>query len=312
MYSGGSSTTSSFDLPLPPELSAYALEQPAQLGVGVAGKQGVLDVGFQRDSSGSTFIDRQYAQLPLHITRPLRLDAQLPGMAFLYIQMPTGGLLQGDRLKVNIDVKEGAQAHVTTQSQSRVYRMDRNYAAQDVEITVAEGALLEYYPDALSLHQDARYVQRTRLTVDDNATAILGEIVLPGRMASGEAFLYDLFYSALEATGQQGQMRFKEAILLEPKRRDLTGPGVLGQWKVFGNLYAISRAKNPDQLSDEVHGVLQSHSGVLSGASILPAGDGIVVRVLGPGHRQVKAALDAAWDLVRLSIVGAPAPRIRK
>ena len=283
-----------------------------QLGVGAAGKRGVLDVSFQRDSSGSTFIDRQYAQLPLHITRPLRLDQQLPGMAFLYIQMPTGGLLQGDRLNVNIDVKEGAQVHVTTQSHSRVYRMDRNYAAQDVEITVAEGALLEYYPDALSLHKDARYVQRTRLTVHDNATAIFGEIVLPGRMASGEAFLYDLYYSALEATGQHGRVRFKEAILLEPKKRDLTGPGALGEWKVFGNLYVVSQVKEPGQLSEEVHNLLQADSDVRGGASTLPANDGIVVRVLGPGHRQVKTALDAAWDLVRQLIVGAPAPRIRK
>ena len=312
MSSSGSKVSYYPEMTLPPELLAFEQEQPDQLRVGAAGKEGILRVNFKLDADAKTIIDKQYTQIPFHITRVLRLDEHLPGMAFLYIQMPTGGLLQGDRLRAEISLEQGAQAHVTTQSVSKVYRMNKNYASQVLEVRVDEGAFFEYYPDALLLQKDARYAQETRLIVHDNATAIYGEIVLPGRVARGEAFDYDIYHSALVAENQDHQPRFRESVLLEPKRRSLKRKGMLGSWSTFGNFYVLTRAVDVDRLSDEVHRTLQRQESILGGCSLLPFHDGIVARILGEHHRHVKAAMDQVWDCVRQHIMGVPAPQIRK
>ncbi len=308
----GSSGTSFFDRTLPRELRIYEQEQPEQLKVGAAGKEGVLIVSFKRDSNGRTVIGEQYVQHPYHITRLLRLDDGLPDMAFLYVQMPTGGILQGDRLRMEIELQKGTQVHVTTQSVSKVYRMNKNFGSQTLDVRVEEGAFFEYYPDALLLQKNARYAQETRLMVHDGATALYGEIVLPGRVASGEAFEYDVFYSSLVAENQERQPRFRETLLLEPKRRNLKRKGLLGNWNVFGNFYVLTPAGEMDRLSDEIHQLLQEQEAIWGGCSLLPFRDGIVARIMGSEHRYVKNAMDKVWSGVRQFLLGVPAPQIRK
>ena len=297
---------------LPRELLALEVQQPAQLRAGAAGKDGRLRVNFKTDGDGKTIIDKQYTQLPFHITRVLRLDERQPEMAYLYVQMPTGGILQGDRLRMEVTLEKGAKAHITTQSVSKVYRMNRNYAAQALDVNVAEGAFFEYYPDALQLHRDARFVQQTRLIVHDGATALYGEIVLPGRVASGEMFEYDVYYSSLVAENQDRKLRFKETILLEPTRRPLSREGLLGRWSVFGNLYLLTPLADVARLSNDVHRLLQGQEDISGGCSLLPLRDGFVARVMGTGYRRVKASMDLVWSGIRESLIGSPAPTIRK
>ena len=312
MSLAGSTETCWPEFSLPRELLALDAEQPDQLRAGAAGKDGRLRVIFKPDGDGKTIIDKQYTQLPFHITRVLRLDERLPEMAYLYVQMPTGGILQGDRLRMDVTVEKGGKAHITTQSVSKVYRMNRNYAAQALEVTVAEDAFFEYYPDALQLHKDARFVQETRLRVHDAATALYGEIVLPGRVASGEAFEYEVYYSSLVAKNQDGRLRFKETILLEPTRRPLSGGGLLGTSSVFGNLYLLTPPTDVAQLSNDVHQLLQGREDISGGSGLLPLHDGIVVRILGPSYRTVKSSMDFVWSDIRESLFGSPAPAIRK
>ena len=226
--------------------------------------------------------------------------------------MPTGGLLQGDRLQACINLEQGTQVHITTQSVSKVYRMDKNYASQITNIHVGKGAFLEYYPDALLLQKGSRYSQKTRLVVHDDATVIYGEIVLPGRVASGELFDYEIYHSDLLAEYCNGKPRFRESLLLEPEQIDVTRQGMLGHWKVFGNFYVINKTVNLDQLSDEVHDILQDQEGILGGCSLLPSHDGIVVRILGQHHRKVKTTMDQVWGWVRQKLISTPLPQIRK
>src|SRR5207249_543010 len=82
--------------------------------------------------------------LPLQVLAPLALD---DAAAIVSILNPTGGLVGGDRLVVDVAVGAGAHACLTTPSATKVYRTAVGPAEQAVRLTLAPGARLEWVPD---------------------------------------------------------------------------------------------------------------------------------------------------------------------
>ena len=66
--------------------------------------------------TGARYLSRRSQRFPLRLTTPLYLDPSQPSMAFLYVQNPTGGVFEDDDHKIALDVRPGAQVHLTTQS----------------------------------------------------------------------------------------------------------------------------------------------------------------------------------------------------
>jgi urease accessory protein len=134
---------------IPPEVLAYD-SVLSQLGVGKAGKVGALVLKMEHDPGRQkTVAKEQYSKVPLYTQRVLYLEESLPSMAYMYIMSPSGGILQGDRYRMDITLKNDAFFHLTTQGATRLYRMDKNYATQLVNITVREGCYFEYIPDQI-------------------------------------------------------------------------------------------------------------------------------------------------------------------
>ena len=79
---------------------------------------------------------------------PFYLDAADPDMAFVYVQNPTGGVFAGDRLLTSVTADAGARVHLTTQSATKLYRMDGGEARQELRFELAPGAYVENMPDA--------------------------------------------------------------------------------------------------------------------------------------------------------------------
>ena len=124
---------------------------------------------------------------------PFHLDAGAPDMAFVYVQNPTGGVFAGDRLGSRVTAERGARVHLTTQSATKLYRMeDGGEAHQDVRIVVGEGAYVEHVPDPLIPQAGARYRQRTAIELARAPRASTRRRVAPGRRAGGERFAYEL------------------------------------------------------------------------------------------------------------------------
>jgi urease accessory protein len=295
---------------IPPE--ALAFETPVDgLGVGGVGKVGLLELGFCRRGA-VTRLAHHVQQSPLQIVRPLFLDTNRPGMAFVHVVQVGGGLLHGDRYRLDVACGPDAEAHVTTQAATKVYRMERNYATQVVNLTARADAILEYLPDPVIPFCGARFCQYTRLAIDPTATAILGEVVLPGRAASGERHAYDLFASRTEAFALDGRLLFADTILLCPGRTPLDSPGRFGGYDVLGTLHVVSRRTEPRQLAHRLAGLLADRPGIMAGASELPDGCGVSVRFLAADSAAARAALTTAWHDARLALIGTPAPDLRK
>jgi urease accessory protein len=275
-----------------------------------------LHLKLERDpATGKTVIKEQYCRVPLFIQRAIYLEDTLPAMAYIYIISPSGGILEGDRYRTDITLGKNALAHVTTQGATRIYKMENNYGTQMVNIKVDEGGYLEYIPDQIIPFRNSRFYQDVELIVHEKATIIYSEIIVPGRVASGEKFQYDICYIKTIAKNQSGKSRFMDIVKLDPKKEDLTAGGILGNYEVLGTIYIVTREQYLKELLNEINEKIKKFEikGRLSGGtSFLPARQGIIVRLLGKTAGDIKNLIFEVVRIARDQIIGAPFSGIRK
>lgn len=296
---------------LPDEFLALDRRVEGGLPVGAPGKVGVLELALAR-RNGTTRVEHQYQRAPLHTYRPIQLDENLPEMAFVFVQQFGDGFVDGDRCRIDIDCGPNTSVHITTQAATNLYRAERNFAAQHIDLRARRRAVLEYLPDAVIPFRGSRFFQRTRVTAHSDSTVILAELLLPGRVARGELHAYDIYWAETEARRPDGALLFADRIRLCP----IEGAGprslaLLGSRDVLATLYIVTQRRHPDELV----GLLReaaSDQDVLAGVSSLPNDCGVSARFLGATSRAVRAALTNAWDTARLALLGAPAPDLRK
>jgi len=236
-------------------------------------------------------------------------------MAYLYIISPSGGILQGDRYRTDITIGKNALAHVTTQGATRIYKMENNYGTQMVNIRVDEGGYLEYIPDQIIPFRNSRFYQDVELKVHEKATIIYSETIVPGRVASGEKFQYDICYIKTIARYQSGKPRFIDIVKLDPMKEDLTADGILGNFEVLGTIYIVTSEQYVKELLNEINEkieVFEAKERISAGTSFLPARQGIIVRLLGKTAGDVKNLIFEVIRIARNQIIGAPFSGIRK
>jgi urease accessory protein len=300
---------------IPPEIEMY-LTESRNLGAVKSGKVGILQLKLERDpGTGKTVIREQYCRVPLFIQRAIYLEETLPAMAYVYIISPSGGILQGDRYRIDIRLSNNALAHVTTQGATRIYKMEKNYGTQMVNINLGKGSYLEYIPDQIIPFRNSRFYQEVELSVHDNATMIYSETIVPGRVASGEKFVYDICYIKTIAKNQSGKRRFIDIVKLDPKKKALTADGILGNFDIVGTIYIVTKESYLKDVQFNINVKIKEfevESKLSGGTSILPARQGIIVRILGKTTEDVKNLIFEVVRTARNQILGAPFSKIRK
>jgi urease accessory protein len=146
------------------ELAPYG-DEPRQLRAGAFGKAPFLRLGFE-PREGRTVLATLHRRAPFIVQQALYWDEAMPGLPCVSMISNAGGILQGDRCRIEIDLAPGAQAHLTTQSATRVHEMDANYATLAQTIRLGAGAYLEYIPHPVIPHRGARFAQETRIDID--------------------------------------------------------------------------------------------------------------------------------------------------
>ncbi len=280
------------------------------LPVGSPGKVGILDLAFE-SIGGRTELTAHYQKAPSHITRPLYYDPGAPDMPYVMLMSSAGGVVQGDRYRTDVSCGPGASVHLMTQGATRLYRMDQDYATQLVNLTVASGGYLEYLPDATIPYGGTRYYQQVGVTVAPDATVVLGETLLAGRLARGERHAYTAYCGDVEVHDAEGRLLFADPLRLVPGERAATGPAVMAGFGVMASLYVITGAKPAQTVADTMHETL-ARTGLRAGAGVLPGERGAWARVLGESSPEVGAASAEVWDAVRRLLLGVPAPDRRK
>jgi len=297
---------------IPPEVLAYGYDL-RQLEVGRAGKIGALTLRLEQNvDNGKTVVKEQYSKVPLFTQRALYLEESIPSMAYMYIISPSGGILQGDRYRMDITLKNNAYAHITTQGATRIYRMEKNYATQIVNIIVDDGCYFEFVPDQIIPYRNSRFYQTVNLKIHDNATMLYGEMIVPGRVASGESFEYDVCYMKALAKNQNNVLRLIDVAVLEPKKRSLNILGILGSFSVVGNMYILTKTKYTAELVTDINSALQKFSNISGGATILPRNSGVLIRILGQVAHDIRLVMYEIIRITRKIILNASFSGIRK
>jgi urease accessory protein len=289
---------------IPPEVARYG---PQLIG-NATGKKGVLRLGLAHDpATKKTIIREQYSQVPLYAQKPMYLEKSLPAMAYMYMISQGGGILQGDSYTLDISLAAGAIAHMTTQGASRIYRMERGFATQQVDIAAGKDCYLEYMPDQIIPYAGSRFYQKTAIKAHTEATVVYSEVIAPGRVAMGESLQYDVCYLRVVATDEYGGSKFTDAAVLEPRKRDMKIRGVLGR-DVVGAVYVLAPARFAGELYEEVNQAVKG----LGGCSVLPRDSGIAVRMLGASASQVRSGAYSVAAVARKVILGTQFSAMRK
>ena len=211
---------------IPSEFLKYNKEI-TQLEVGKTGKVGILKLKLENDSKkNKTVVTEQYSKVPLYVQKALYYDESISNMAHLFIMSPSGGVLQGDRYRMDISLANNAVSHITTQGATRIYKMDSNYATQLININVGKDSYLEFIPDQIIPYQNSRYYQKVLLDVDPSASLIYSEIIVPGRVAMGELFSYDICYLKTIGRDIEQKIKFIDSCMLKPKNQDMNMLGL--------------------------------------------------------------------------------------
>ena len=301
-----------------PELARYGGE-PAQMPSGSVGKCGFLELRFTRDSwnghphskdGGRTLMSHMERRVPFLVQKALYWDESLPDLPCVMIITTTGCVLQGDRLELRIRVDEGARAHVTTQSATKIHMMEANYAAQVQHLEVAAGGYLEYLPDPVIPHRTSRFASDTQLVVDADGMALYAEILQPGRVHhhEDERFGFDLYATTCTLRRPHAASPlFTERMVVEPQRQDVDAVGVMNGFDVFGNVLLAAPPAVAKQVRDSVPPLFTP--GLVSGVSALPGECGLAFRVLGHSTEAVRAEVRRFWAAARLACTGEVLPQ---
>ena len=251
--------------------------------------------------------------LPLQALEPMDLDGD--DVATLLLLNPTGGLLAGDRLEIEIGLGPGSRVCLSTPSATRVYRSPGPVAVQRVAMDVGRGAALQWVPDHLIPSPGARLRQTTEIRLAADATLLYLDAWATGRATRGEAWGFDLLDSSLLVRDAAGPLLRERSILDGPPPRD--GLGGTEGFAYAATFLAMRSAGPATQAGwDDLAGALQAdaeavRAGGRVGVTTLGRG-GVLARLLCPSAPALQAVVHALWARCRQRLLGLPPARLRK
>lgn len=282
-------------------------QEPEQMPGGAIGKDGFLYLDFKR-SGRKSILHRMEKRTPMFAQKALYHDEALPELPCLTMISTSGCVLQGDRMALTINVGENAFANVNTQSATKVHSMDRNFGSQIQVIRLDERAYLEFLPDPLILHRNARFINNTLIEYKRSATLIYSEIIIPGRRYHHKNELngFDYYSSSVSAKDESGQTVFKEQILLRPAEHPLAETGIMGDFQILGTIFILTPSEHivsilaafPPHYSNEC----------CYGMSTLPAESGLIFKILANDSSIIKKHIRKVWAVARKKILNAELP----
>jgi urease accessory protein len=261
-----------------------------------------LDLAYAHGSAGTIPV-RRWHQGPLRVQKHLYPEGT--DVCQHIIVHPPGGIAGGDRLDIAVTLQEDAHVLLTSPGAAKWYRGFGRGSAQNVQLTVGEGATLEWLPQETILFDGAEVSIGNRIDLAADARLISMDVVCLGRQAAGERFLTGAWRQRSEIW-RAGRLIWHEQCALEGGSRLLDSAVGMGGDCVVGCLVWAG-----EPLPQEVTAACRqiAATGRLT-CSQLP--DIWIARYLGGSIEDAHAALRAVWTLIRPATLSRAAvhPRI--
>ena len=239
--------------------------------------------------AGRTILQRKHQVGPLTVQRPFYPEGNV---CHLYLLHPPGGVVGGDRLEIELIVASGAHALVTTPGAAKFYRSAGKAEIAQQCLKVAEGGLLEWFPQENILFPGAKLRTENAVELCGDARFIGWEVHSLGRPVVGERFdtgTADLVFS-LRRDGRpilRDRLRLSEGMGLD-------GPSGLRGFPVYGTF--VATGAGPQDLDAAREG-LPGRADVPIGLTLVE--DLLVARCLAPGVELVQLIFRSLWITLR-------------
>jgi urease accessory protein UreH len=237
---------------------------------GIAGIDASLTAAFSETGGGTACCLK--AEAPLELRGPFRGAPMRLSKYFL--RNTTAGVLGGDRFSVQVLAGNGTRVQVASSAATKVFAMPRGGASLDLKIEALPGSFCVWGPHPTILQAGADLTQATSIVVHGGAALIAAEVLVLGRLASGETCRFRRFESSFSVSGPtQPSPIFEERYCLHSEQ-DL-GPSLGGNGAV-ASVFALGIDVGP--AIDHLRRCEPPDS--LAGFSALPNGAGLVARQL--------------------------------
>jgi urease accessory protein len=268
------------------------------------GRDGTLSLRAERRGAATVLAGCRFT-LPLQVLAPLALGDDVLVVSMLN---PTGAVLAGDRLRIDVRAAAGARVLLTTPSATKVHRSDGPMATQDVDLVIEEGATVEWIPDHTIPFAGAAYRQRLHAHVGPGASLIVADAFAAGRVARCERWRFRHLDSALLIEDDDGWLLHDRLVL--------SGEGAWGELgfaegaPYFATIAVVTDAPF-EAVARATAGALEATSGARAGVGRLPR-RGILVRCLADTAPALGEAVQAVWQTVRTTALGLAPVDLRK
>jgi urease accessory protein len=175
--------------------------------------RGRLSVARARD--GRSVVTQAYATSPLRLLTPKNHGSA----AWVYTSSYGGGLVNGDRIVLDVDVGPGAAALLSTQASTKVYRSPQG-TSTELHARVSTDGLLAVIPDPVVCFAAARYRQLQSFELSPGGGLVLVDWMSSGRHASGERWEFHEYVAQLRAR-VGGELVLHDALALRRDQGDL-------------------------------------------------------------------------------------------
>jgi urease accessory protein len=217
-----------------------------------------------------------------------------------------GGMAGGDRASIAVEVGVSARALVTTQSAEKIYRCEDEPARVETRLSVEPGGSLVWAPQETLLFDRASLQRRLDAEVAADASLLIFEAAVFGRLASGETDVAAQLHDRWRIR-RAGRLVFAEALRLVDAAAALDRPAVGAGARAIATILCVApdaEAQAPN-LRAALEAVAAEPGETLDvGASGF---DGMAVaRLVSPSPSRLRTALIAAM----LALRGREAPRV--
>ena len=283
---------------------------PAPSSTEFVGRVGELRLHYAK-LEGRTVIAHSYFTTPWKLLPPIYLDDT--GAAYTLLVNPSGGLVGGDGLSIDMTLDRAAHVLISAPSANRVYRSEEKLSEQLITITVGPGAILEWLPEHTIPFAGSRFRQAIHANLAPGAAIILWDALASGRMARGERWAFTHLENEIQITTATGES-LVERYILDPAT-DLGRIGLVEEWDYVASLYVVSDAVSPEiwaDLESKVAAILGKLPGQVLGGVSTPAIPGLAIKLLARTAPDLASMLDLLWAAARGALWNLPPVSLRK
>ncbi len=268
---------------------------------------GSLRLRFAVRAGRTAMVERRH-EGPLRVQKPLYPEGAICHGVVLH---PPAGVAGGDVLDIDIKLEPGAQAVLATPGATKWYKSQGRDAAQQVRIDVAEGARLDWLPQENIVFDDARARIATEVAVAPGGSAIGWDVVVLGRLASGERWASGSLWLDTRIGSANRSLWIEQSHFdaASPLRGAVAG---LDGLPILGTLWAVGQGATQD-LAEALATQLPYRPDLRAGVTCLAArGQSmLLLRVLGRDMEAVRHLMIDCWNTLRMPIHGVPARPLR-